>query len=504
MPGKKFRILKFIGILSICTLFSVALDSWGVRTENSMMIFITGVLIVIIETRKLLYGVAASVIFVGLFNFLFTEPKYTFIVDDPNYLITFSIFLVVALIASTLTSNLQKQALRAEKNEENSRLLYEISSSSFLMGRSEQIIQFCIGKIASAFQCALSLALMSESGMVLKDYSAGSQPEAVDGSAEKSARLWCFMNCAASGFGTETHSACSWKYLPLKGRSHVLGVIGIDCSGPVPDADAFFIIETLAAQLALAIERDNLYRSEEQSRLEIEKEKLRNSLLRSISHDLRTPLTAIAGSTDFIVDSFEKLDKQTLFGLLADIGSDALYLTNMVENLLNMTRIQDGKLLVATAPEIVDDVIQEARKRVRGLLGDAQLTIKLPDRVLAINVDSSLIVQVLVNLLTNAVKHTHSGVRITLSVTERDGQACFEVSDNGPGIPEDQLELLFSGRNFTRLGDKGRGTGLGLGICMAIVHAHGGEISAENNSAGGAVFRFSLPCVPSAMEEGEE
>lgn len=488
------RFFKFTFILFFCTIFSLALDGWGVRAENIMMIFITGVLIVITETKQLLYGVIASVVSVAVFNFLFTEPKYTFIVDDPDYLITFGIFLVVALIGSTLTRNLQKQAILAKSNAENSRILYEISSGSFLLANRDRIVQFCISKIAAAFACSVIVDLLDESGLFLQHYSTDSSGEEKKTPIAERAALWCFNNSTASGFGTDTFSGCKWKYLPLKSRSHVFGVIGIYCIPTEPDADSLFIIETIASQLALAIERDSLYRRDEQSRLEIEKEKLRNSLLRSISHDLRTPLTAIAGSTDFIIDSFDKLEKETMLGLLGDIGSDAVWLINMVENLLNMTRLQDGKLVVHTAPEIVDELVQEAAKRVGKLLGESRLSVILPERVLTVDVDAILLVQVLVNLLTNSIKHNPRGVQITLSVQELDGNALFEVLDTGRGFPGEMLSSIFSGDPAHRMNDQGRGTGLGLSICKAIVKAHGGTISAYNQRGGGACIRFSIPC----------
>lgn len=470
----RFRIvdaIKTILIISFCAIFSFALDRLGVRAENVMMIFMTGVLVVIVETKKLSYGVASSVLSVALFNFFFTEPRFTFAVTDPNYLVTFLIFIVVSLIASTLASNLQKQALIARENEENTRVLYEITSGGFLITDRDRLIKYSIGKLSLALKRAVTVELRDEASGV--------------------------SDAGVATFSSDIEETIGEKrFFPLKIRNRSFGVLGVSIDGSPIDGGETLIIETIASQLALALEQEELYRREESSRLEIEREKIRNGLLRSISHDLRTPLTSISGSTAFIVESYDKLDRSTIISLLSDIGSEAVWLHAMVENLLHMTRIQDGKLIVRTSREIVDDLAQETMMRTEKMLGNQEISVRLPDTVLAVDVDATLIIQVLVNLIGNAVKYAGDAAKISVTIDQDKKFARFSVSDDGPGFPVEALA-----RPFELRADSKRGTGMGLYICKAIIQAHGGTIEMHNEENGGACVSFAIPASGTSVQE---
>jgi two-component system sensor histidine kinase KdpD len=495
--------IKTIAITALCAVFSFALDSLGVRPENVMMIFIVGILVVIVETRMLAFGLASSVLSIGFFNFFLTEPRYTFIVDDPNYFITFLIFIVVTLITSSLTGRLQKQARIARTSAENARILYEIASGGFLISDRERLIRYSVEKLSSALNRDVFVLARKDTSFVR--ITSGSGEDAKNDPDEARAIEWCIENAETAGAGTDRFGSCAARYFPLKSKSPTIGAMGVSCAESALSENESLIAETISSQLGLALEQDELYRKNEQSMMEIEREKVRNALLRSISHDIRTPLTSISGSADFIIESFDKLDRKTILSLVADISAESTWLHGMVENLLHMTRIRDGKLLVSVSREIVDDLVEEAVAKTSRLLGSRKLSVLLPSRVVSVDVDPILIVQVLVNLLDNAGKYSREGSAVSLEVELSRGAVRFSVRDDGPGFRTEILSRLPDGHDDSeesgKSHDRKRGMGMGLSICRAIVQAHGGELEVHNDHRGGACVSF---VIPSAFVSGEE
>lgn len=496
------NFLKTLGILLLCTLVCIGFKQLdNVRDENILMVYLTGVLLVNICTRGYGWGVFSSVVCVFAFNFFFTEPVFTFLVNDPNYIITFLIFLVISTLTGTLAKRLQQHAQTARRNERQARRLYEVSQRYLNLTREEEIVSHAL-KILGEYQyrCILYLALSQKGASHLKAFSCGGEDDKTAGMNLDMAK-WCFSHKDTCGHGTSHFANSSWRFTPLCSSRHLLGVAAAYCDGREESEDRVLFYNTILSQAALAIEREQLRRSQEESRMEMEKEKLRNNLLRSISHDLRTPLTGIAGSASFLMESLDELDRDTVISLLGDIGNDAIWLNNMVENLLNMTRIQDGRLLIQKQDEVVDDIVSEACGRVSRQQREHRLSIQMPDELLLVPMDGKLMVQVLVNLLDNAYKHTRPDSQILLRVSRLKDKAVFEVSDNGGGIPEALLPHIFESfvSSRSQTSDSARGVGLGLSICKSVVEAHGGEMTAQNNAHGGATFRFTLPLTMEAL-----
>lgn len=466
------KLGKTILILSLSVLFSLVLGQTGFRVENILMIYMLGILIVILETKSFLWGTISAFICVFAFNYFFTKPKYTFMVDDPNYYISFAIFIVVAFIVSTLTSRLQKQIKIAKENEEITNKLYKISSGYLNITGLENIVEYGQKSLEQLIvrKCVIHIKESYQSNMAVK---------------------WCFDNSMVCGFGESYHNEEMSKFYPIKSNHKTLGILEVDCTnGDIPKEEQL-CINTMLSQLTIAAEREMLSASEEINRLNIEKEKLRNNLLRSISHDLRTPLTGISGGANFLSESLETLDTETIKSLLNDISCDASWLSNLVDNLLNMTRIQDGKLLIKLKNEVVDDIIGEAVSRIIKRAGNHNIKTSKPEEIVLVPMDGQLIIQVLVNLLDNAIKHTRDNCEIKLSAYSRKVNMVFEVSDNGGGIRTEIMEKIFE--SYVSGNDSQRGMGLGLSICHSIVKAHGGNIIVENNNFGGATFLFTLP-----------
>lgn len=469
---------KSLMILLLTTLFALLLQQMTLRAENALIIYVLGILIIIIQTKSFLWGIVSSVIYIFLFNFFFTEPKFTLMVNDPDYIVSFCIFLIVAFIASKLTSKLQKQIEISKQKEEITNTLYKISSGYLNISG--------ITNIANYGAKNLEFLIHKKCIIYYGENGISSNDEAV---------IWCSGNGLACGKGEKQFPYLSSKYVPIKIKDQAAGVVKIDCSDSDITKEETLYVNTMLSLIALAIEREVLNLTAEKNRFNIEKEKLKSNLLRSISHDLRTPLTAITGGTNLLIDRLDTLDKETVLSLLYDINADSAWLSNMVENLLNMTRIQEGRLLIKQQYEVVDDIVSEAISRVSKRIGKHTIKTDLAKEIFLVPMDGQLIIQVLINLIDNALKHTREDCIITIK-TEKTGELMsFSVADNGGGINAYILEHIFDSfiTAANDSADKHRGIGLGLSICKSIVQAHGGTISAKNNETGGATFTFTLP-----------
>lgn len=306
---------------------------------------------------------------------------------------------------------------------------------------------------------------------------------------------WCYRQSIPCGHGECQFPDDNGLYVPIRNREKTYGVIIFDCEGWTLSEEEKIYVDTVISQLTLVIERELLSREKENTRIQVERERLKSTLLRSISHDLRTPLTGITGSAGFLLDNLGIMDEATIKSMLKDICSDSEWLSTMVENLLNLTRIQEGRLDINKKKEVVDDLVASAVRLVSNRVGNHTLKMETPEDILLVSVDGRLFIQVLVNLLDNAFRHSGTGTTVTLRVKQDGNCLKFVVSDNGIGIPNDKIDKIFDNFFTTAYenGDKQRGVGLGLTICKAMVEAQGGTIRAFNSPQGGAVFEVSMP-----------
>lgn len=479
------NIAKTAGLLAACTVAGYLFELAGLRTENISMIYLVGVLLTTLVTGALAYGIAASVASVLAYNFFFTAPVMTFRVYDPNYVVTLLILLVGSFIVSTLINKLHRHIAEAQRREKQMVGLYELSSGFLNISGMENIVEHGLYGLSK---------VQNKQAIIYKGEDLAGEA-ALEAEGDNRAARWCFENVKTCGRGTEYFPESAWIYMPLRSGNSVFGVAGIHCGGEPLKGDELLLARMVVSQISGAMERETLYRQEAENEVRIEKEQLRNNLLRAVSHDLRTPLTGIAGSADFIANSLGSLSKEEVLSLVNGIGNDALWLNNMVENLLNMTRISEKGVALNMQGEVVDDIVGEAYRRVSRIRTDKSIKIDVPDEVMEVRMDGRLIVQVLTNLLDNALKHTPDGTEIELRAYPENGYMVFEVSDNGKGIDPQIMDKIFD--NFVTSPasstDAKRGMGIGLGICKAIVEAHGGVIAAMNNDKGGATFKFALP-----------
>jgi two-component system sensor histidine kinase KdpD len=503
-PSKASEIFRNV-VTTLCIMTAATFLSFFFRyvdfhEANIIMAYILGVLFVAKQTEGHIFGIIASVIGVLTFNFFFTEPYYTFNVYRPDYPVTFVIMLIVAIVTSTLTSRVKRELKSASLREKRTQTLYKINKMLIKVRSISQVIE--VGGRGIAKMVNRSVVIYSgissdnlgepyvyafnndERVVVLKSHN------------EKQVAIETIKSGKTMGAGTGLFSESAACYIPVKGQSGVLGVIGVSCfNSNILSPEQKSLLEAVASQIALAIERERLWEKQQKAKLDMERERLRGNLLRAISHDLRTPLAGILGATATILDNGELIDPKVTRELLQNVYEDAGWLIHAVENILSITRIDEGKMEIKKNLEAVEEIVAEAVSRVKKLAGAHSIKVKIPEELIMLPMDGMLIEQVLVNIIDNAIKYTPAGTTIEVQAKLEADMMIFEVSDNGNGVQQENMSVIFD-RFFTSVVANGagrQGTGLGLAICKSIIIAHGGEISAYNNASGGATFRFSLP-----------
>ncbi len=481
-------ILVMLGIIALSTLLSMLFEHFDFHESNIIIIFILGVFFVSKQTSGYFYGICASVLSVLAFNFFFTEPRYTFRVYGQEYLITFPVMLIVSVITSTLTTKVKRESELSQMREKRNEILYNISRNLLTANNIDQIVSttavnisnICNGNVI-IYMCEQNNALSEPFVYSISDFDV----KKLLSEEEKNAAM------AAVTHGAVVESAI--YYVPIVGRTAPFGVIGIDGVTPLT-SEHKLLLSAVSAQAALSIEREMSNKKQQQSHLDMQIEKVRSNLLRAVSHDLRTPLAGIVGSSSTLLENWNMIDDPAKTTLISDIYDDAQWLSNSVENILDLTKIEDGRIEVRKNPEAVEEVVAEAVGRIKKHSGGRRIITKIPDETALVTIDFVLMKQLLVNLLDNAVKFTDDDSEISVKVYMENSNAVFEVSDNGPGIPEKDLPFVFDRFYTAQKGRSSRkGMGLGLAICKSIAIAHGGSITASNRESGGAVFKVSIP-----------
>jgi len=489
--------LKSIAILLIATMLSLLLRRLHIGDQNIIMVYILSVLVISRATQGYLYGVVSSILSVILFNYFFVEPIYTFTALQPGYTVTFLIMLFVALITSALTIRIKADARLAVQKERRTEVLYEINKRLLSTRGLENIVDLTNETLVTLFdRSVVFYTQIPESGTngtvlaVMDDV----DETVLHSPDEKAVAHWVFVNQKRAGSGTDTLMGANAFYMPLISQGRVLAVWGISCRKKELDHNSRLFLRMIASQVAMALERQRLSDEQRTILVESEREKMRGNLLRAISHDIRTPLAGISGASAAILENKDALSAETKEKLIANIQDESQWLIRMVENLLSVTRLDENAANLKKSPEAAEEVIADAVGRIRKRFPARAIEVSVPDAFLEVPMDGTLIAQVLINLLENAVKFSPEQQPVEVILRKEDRNAVFEVADHGKGIPQEELSTLFSGmRHGEPSADSSRGMGIGLSICKTIVTAHGGQISVENRPDGGAVFRFTLP-----------
>lgn len=492
-------LIKALLITLLATILSFGFYAAGLREANIIIVYILGVLLTAIWTNGHFYGGLVSLFSVISFNFFFTVPRFTLHVTDPDYPVTFLIMLTASIISSSLASRVKKQARQSSQRAYYMELLMN-SSQKMQQGKDEQeIIELAAQQIKALLDRPIfySLSLKGEP----LDFHVCPQTESnklitVLNSEEIGVANWVVKNNKHAGATTNTLSHAQNLYLSVRGNQEVMGVIGIPCKyyPPLEVFEKNLLIAILNA-CGLILERRRLRNEKQAIAMETQRERLRSNLLRAISHDLRTPLTSISGNAAMLMDRNIKLDNDKKQEIYNSIYDDSMWLVNLTENLLSITRIDNGTMHLRMNPELIDDVFQEAIAHIDRRSTKYEISTDLSDELLMAKMDARLIIQVIINIVNNALKYTPEGSSICLSAHKHNKMVQIDISDNGPGISDDMKPHLFDMFYTADIGkaDSHRGLGLGLSLCKSIVEAHGGEIFVQNNKPHGAIFSFTLP-----------
>jgi two-component system, OmpR family, sensor histidine kinase KdpD len=467
------------------------------------MAFLTAVLV-----AAVVYGLwpalFASLVSVLAYNFFFIPPLYTFTVADPENVVALFFFGITAVIASNLTARVRAQAITARQRARTTEELYQFSRKLAGAANLDDLLWATVHQIALMLKVRVVILLPEDRTVSVR---AGFPPEDSLDDADLAAAKWTWERNHPAGRGSDTLPGAKRLFMPMQTGRGAVGVIGIDRDepGPILTPDQHRLLDALADQAALAIERVNLVEDVDRARLVAETDRLRAALLTSISHDLRTPLASILGSATSLVTHCDALDAATRLDLARNIQDESERLNRFIGNLLDMTRIEAGPLPLRTSPVELSDVVGSALHRASKVLAAHRTQAQLQPNLPMLDLDDVLFEQVLFNLLDNAAKYAPAGSLVAISAWQDDGQVCLQVLDEGPGIPSADLEYVFD--KFYRVGGADRrraGTGLGLAICRGFVEAMHGTISAANRrDRQGAAFTITLP-VPATAGRATE
>jgi two-component system sensor histidine kinase KdpD len=476
-------------MIGASTVLSVALRSI-LNPVSLVMVYLLGIVAIAMRSSRRI-AFLASLVSVAVFDFFCVPPYLDFAVSDYEYIFTFVVMLVVAVTISTLTIRIRMQAAHAVDREARTQALYRLTKELTGHHRAFDAARIATDITREVFGCPVVIFMTDDSGKV--SFSRRTTDDLPVPRSEMGVAQWSFDHKQRAGKGTDTLPGSTALYLPLRGSRHVLGVMAVLPGTPASTSpEQIHLLEVFATQIALAMERSRIAAEAREAKLRVETEQMRNSLLSAVSHDLRTPLASITGAASGLLSHGNQLDPVTQRELLESIEQEAQRLSRLVNNLLEMTRLESGAVEVRRDWHSLEEIAGAAFHRLEPTLGKRPIRVDMPAELPLVSVDDVLIEQVFVNLLENAAKYTPEGSEIVVTAIAQGGDVIIEVGDRGPGFaPGDEKRVW---EKFYRGPVQGvRGVGLGLAICRAIVMAHGGKIEAENRPGGGALFRVILP-----------
>lgn len=489
--------LKSTAILILSSLVGMIFQNLGFDEANIITVFVLGVLVTAVITKHQVYSLISSIVSVLIFNFLFTEPQFTLKAYDHGYPVTFIIMFLAAFLTGSLAIRIKNQAKQAAQSAYRTKVLFDTNQllqqakdkNAIVSTTSNQLIKL-LGK---------DIVFYLADGEVLDTphiFSVTEENmESCISENEKAVASWVLKNNKRAGATTGTLSNAKCLYLAVRSNSMVYGVVGI-VMGEIPlDPFENSILLSILGECALALENEKNAREKQEAAVLAKNEQLRANLLRAISHDLRTPLTSISGNASNLLSNGDSFDNDTKKQLYTDIYDDSMWLINLVENLLAITRIEEGRLNLRITEDLMDDVIAEALHHINRKSEEHHISVESKEEILLAKMDARLIVQVIINIVDNAIKYTPKNSHIVIRTEKRGKQAIVSIADDGNGIADEIkpriFDMFYSGAN--QIADSRRSLGLGLSLCKSIISAHGGELTVSDNLPHGTVFTFTLP-----------
>ncbi len=487
--GKDFAISLIC--VFVATLLTEVMQYLHFGEQNLMLVYIFFILLVARLTSGYFWSALSSILSVLAFNWFFVEPLYSLTVYKQGYPITLVIMLIVALMISNLMVRLKKQAVHAREKEQQMEILYELNKQFVLAEDQQQIVELSatyLGRLLDR-----EVIFFDKHAIKLSQYTPKDAPFLLDHPEEAAVAYWTAKNQKDSGYGTDTLSGAKGFYLPIVANGKTLAVLGIRRSRGLPIEDSQLnYLRLVLPQLAVILEQTELKNEKEQIELENEREKVRSNLLRAISHDLRTPLTAISGIAETLLQTDEELKQATRQKLLTDIQTESQWLIRMVENLLSITRINMDTMQVKKTTEPIEEIIEAVYEHVTKVYPDKELLVHLPTAVLFVEVDPILIEQAMFNLVENAFRHGSTQGQVEVSVFQEGQQVICEVKNDGEISLKQYEKIQMNLCNEEEVPiDSKNGLGIGLSIVKTIIHAHNGKLEMAV-SEGKTVVRIYL------------
>ena len=490
-------ILKCIAILLVSSLIGTIFENLGFAEANIITVFVLGVLVTSVVTKHQIYSLISSIVSVLVFNFLFTEPKFTLQAYDQGYPVTFLIMFLAAFLTGSLAIRLKNQAKQAARAAYRTKVLFDTNQLLQQSKDRNEIISVTSNQLIKLLGKDIVFYLVDKEKLeephIFSETNENSEVCTSDN--EKAVAGWVFKNNKRAGATTETLSSAKCLYLAVRVNNVVYGIVGIVMGEEPLDSFENSILLSILGECALSLENEKNAREKEEAAVLAKNEQLRANLLRAISHDLRTPLTSISGNASNLLSNGDSFDKETKKRLYTDIYDDSMWLIGLVENLLAVTRIEEGRLNLNISEDLVADAVTEALHHINRKSVEHHITVENEDELLLAKMDVKLIVQVIINLVDNAIKYTPKNSHIKISTEKCGEKAVVSVADDGDGIPDEMkprvFDMFYSGAN--KIADSRRSLGLGLSLCKSIINAHGGEITVSDNLPHGTIFTFTLP-----------
>ena len=500
-------LLRTVLLLLAATAVGLVFTRFGFSEANIITVFILGVLIISVVTVSPVFSGISSLLSVLLFNYFFIEPKFSFHTYETEYAVTFGIMLISALITGTLANKMKENARRSAHEAFRAKVLFDTNQLLQKAGSAEEVIRITANQVITLLDRNVIFYAPATAGdlgdcVIFTAARSGEQLPLQD-RTEKEVAGWVFQNGRIAGSGAEQYGKAKTLYHPIGINDHRYGVIGIQMNEKPLESFEYSVFMSILGECALALESLRNAAEKEQAAIVAHNEQLRANLLRSISHDIRTPLTSISGNASNLLSHYDQLEEPARQQIFADIYDDAQWLIHLVENLLSISRIENGQMRLHLSLDVVNDVIEEALRHADRKVSEHTVVVKNSDELLLVRMDAGLVTQVLINLINNAVKNTPPGSTIVVESEGRDGQVIISVTDDGPGIPDEVkphiFEMFYTGPG--KIADGRRGMGLGLALCKSIVEAHGGTIALRDNQPTGCRFICTLPMEEVSIHE---
>ena len=505
---RRSLLLDFViynAVLACCTLIGLLFRSLGFSDATIISVYILGVLVSAVLVTSYISNIIVSFEAMIVFNFFFTEPLFTLHAYDAEYPVTFVVMLIVSFISTSVAASLKAIAASSDATYARTKLLFDTASRLHKLSEYHEILNTTGVQLAKLMNKPVYIYDMTkgpETCMLFTPESSSAQELPTDAKNLPPIK-WVVRFNEEAGNGTDKFPSYPMRFLPVSSNNHVFAVVGYDTrpadeQGSLPEQPDQFdrsLIVSILGECSMALEMEQIRREKEEAVLRRKNEKLRADLLRSISHDLRTPLTSISGNASNLLASDADFDEGMRRQLYNDIYDDSIWLISLVENLLAVSRIEDGTLQLHRKLELVDDIVTEALMHLDRRSSEYKIITETCEDPLLVDVDGRLIVQVLINLINNAINYTPPGTTIRISSIGMGDCAKITVADNGPGIPDEEKEQVFAMfySGSRKVTDSKRSLGLGLALCRSIVRAHGCEIMLDDNMPHGCIFSFTLP-----------